>query len=95
MEGRDSGSRGSGGRARETSRIPNPLLSMRCLSLQAVFKIVGSTTKFPRTKKEYVDWGDEIEGNDGSSCGRFLGGAEPYGERLTLHEPEEPGEQQA
>lgn len=64
------------------------------LPLQAVFKIVGSTTKFPKTKKEYVDWGDEIEGNDGSSCRRFLGGAEPYKERMTLHEAEEPGQQQ-
>lgn len=43
---------------------------------QAVFKIVGNTKNFPKTRREYIAWGDED--NDGSRSERFLRPAEPY-----------------
>ncbi|KFM26347.1 ATP-dependent Clp protease proteolytic subunit 3, chloroplastic [Auxenochlorella protothecoides] len=43
---------------------------------EAVFKIVGNTKNFPKTRREYIAWGDED--NDGSRSERFLRPAEPY-----------------
>lgn len=43
---------------------------------QAVFKVEGTTRKFPKTKEEYVSWGDDDD--DGSRGGRFRGPLEPY-----------------
>lgn len=43
---------------------------------EAVFKIEASTRKFPKTKEEYVNWGDEED--DGSRGSRFRGPIEPY-----------------
>jgi len=44
---------------------------------EAVFKIEGSTTSFPKTKEQYVSWGDE-DLVDGSSGARFVKPLEPY-----------------
>lgn len=41
-----------------------------------MFKIVGNTKNFPKTRREYIAWGDED--NDGSRSERFLRPAEPY-----------------
>jgi len=43
----------------------------------AVFKLQGSTREFPKTKEQYVSWGDadEIDGSRGS---RFVKPLEPY-----------------
>eukprot|EP00873_Tetraselmis_striata_P039328 jgi/Tetstr1/459592/TSEL_004956.t1 len=44
---------------------------------EAVFKIEGNTRDFPKTKEDYVSWGDMDD--DGSSSGRFKKGAlEPH-----------------
>lgn len=44
---------------------------------QAVFQIAGSPTDFPKTKEEYVRWGDE-DPSDGSRGSRFVRPLEPY-----------------
>ena len=48
-----------------------------------VFQVDGSTRAFPKTKEQYVSWGDEDgEGDDGSRGSRFLKPLEPYTERV-------------
>jgi len=37
---------------------------------EAVFQVQGSTYDFPKTKEDYVSWGDRTD-DDGSSSGRF------------------------
>jgi hypothetical protein len=41
---------------------------------EAVFKVEGSTRAFPKTKEQYVNWGDDdmlgADGSRGSRCGR-------------------------
>lgn len=43
---------------------------------EAVFKIQGSTTDFPKTKQDYVSWGDKLEVGDSGS--RFKKPIEPF-----------------
>lgn len=43
----------------------------------ATFQIQGDTTKFPKTKEEYVAWGDD-DSDDGSRGSRFRKPLEPY-----------------
>ena len=43
----------------------------------ATFQIQGDTTKFPKTKEEYVAWGDD-DSDDGSLVSRFRKPLEPY-----------------
>lgn len=48
----------------------------------AVFKVDGSTRAFPKTKEQYVNWGDDdmLDGSRGSRWARVQGGAGPGGE---------------
>jgi hypothetical protein len=41
----------------------------------AVFKVDGSTRAFPKTKEQYVNWGDDdfLDGSRGSRCARQQG----------------------
>jgi ATP-dependent Clp protease protease subunit len=48
---------------------------------EAVFALQGSTTDFPKTKEQYVSWGDD-DLNDGSSGSRFIKPLEPYTEKV-------------
>ena len=52
----------------------------------AVFQVQGSTRAFPKTKEQYVNWGDEdlLDGSRGSRWGRGLvmwGGGVGWGGR--------------
>lgn len=49
---------------------------------KAVFQIQGNTTDFPKTKEDYVKWGDQIL-EDGSSAARFKKPVEPFTKGLT------------
>jgi len=44
---------------------------------EAVFKVQGSTREFPKTKEQYVSWGD-MDDDDGSRGSRFVKPLEPY-----------------
>lgn len=48
---------------------------------EAVFKVTGSTREFPKTKEQYVSWGD-TDDLDGSSGSRFNRPLEPYTEKV-------------
>ena len=48
---------------------------------EAVFDLKGSTTEFPKTKSQYVSWGDD-DMADGSSGSRFIKPLEPYTEKV-------------
>jgi len=48
---------------------------------EAVFDLKGSTTEFPKTKSQYVSWGDD-DMADGSSGARFTKPLEPYTEKV-------------
>ena len=48
--------------------------------MQAVFQVTGSPRDFPKTKEEYVRWGDEDA--DGSRGSRFVKPLEPYTQPL-------------
>ena len=50
---------------------------------EAVFKVEGSTRAFPKTKEQYVNWGDDdmlgADGSRGSRCVRGMGAVERKG----------------
>jgi ATP-dependent Clp protease, protease subunit len=49
---------------------------------EAVFQATGSTREFPKTKEQYVSWGDEDDLLDGSRGSRFVKPLEPYTEKV-------------
>ncbi|KAI3438413.1 hypothetical protein D9Q98_000844 [Chlorella vulgaris] len=49
---------------------------------EAVFKVDGSTSAFPKTKEQYVNWGDE-DFMDGSRGSRFINPLEPHTEKVS------------
>ncbi|PSC76032.1 ATP-dependent Clp protease proteolytic subunit chloroplastic [Micractinium conductrix] len=49
---------------------------------EAVFKIEGSTRAFPKTKEQYVNWGDD-DLFDGSRGARFVKPLEPHTEKVS------------
>lgn len=53
---------------------------------EAVFKIEGSTRAFPKTKEQYVNWGDE-DFMDGSRGSRFVKPLEPHTEKVSTNKP--------
>ena len=48
---------------------------------EAVFKVEGSTRAFPKTKEQYVNWGDYNE-LDGSRGARFVKPLEPHTDKV-------------
>lgn len=50
------------------------VFSHRCSHLSV--QVTGSTRNFPKTKEEYIAWGNEDD--DGSRGARFKGPIEPY-----------------
>ncbi|KAL4444947.1 hypothetical protein ABPG77_003997 [Micractinium sp. CCAP 211/92] len=49
---------------------------------EAVFKVEGSTRAFPKTKEQYVNWGDD-DFLDGSRGSRFVKPLEPHTEKVS------------
>jgi len=54
---------------------------------EATYKIEGDITKFPKTKEEYVNWGDD-DADDGSRGSRFVKPLEPYTPGLKPNAPQ-------
>jgi ATP-dependent Clp protease, protease subunit len=51
---------------------------------EAVFKAMGSTKAFPKTKEQYVNWGDDMD-EEALRGSRFVKQLEPHTEKLTTN----------